>query len=66
MCGGSIISKIVVENRGQKPTTTEELWSELDAFSDLLAFDSNANTDLTEENLSPMHNQVPAGSHKYN
>lgn len=62
MCGGAIISDYVDGDRGRKLTTTEELWSELDAFSDLLDFDSNANSDFSEHKVSSKDEQVPEGS----
>lgn len=39
MCGGAIISDFVEVKRGRK-LTAQELWSELDTFSDLLGLDS--------------------------
>ncbi|XVF66180.1 hypothetical protein PTKIN_Ptkin10aG0014700 [Pterospermum kingtungense] len=39
MCGGAIISDFVEVKRGRN-LTAEELWSELDTFSDLLGLDS--------------------------
>ncbi|KAG8480889.1 hypothetical protein CXB51_025590 [Gossypium anomalum] len=38
MCGGAIISDFIAVKRGRK-LTAEDLWSELDAFSDLLGLD---------------------------
>ncbi|XWS53574.1 hypothetical protein CRYUN_Cryun10bG0013000 [Craigia yunnanensis] len=40
MCGGAIISDLVAVKRGRK-LNTEDLWSELDTFSDLLGLDYN-------------------------
>ncbi|MBA0780366.1 hypothetical protein Gotri_004473 [Gossypium trilobum] len=38
MCGGAIISDFIAVKRGRK-LTAEDLWSELDTFSDLLGLD---------------------------
>ncbi|GMN63395.1 hypothetical protein TIFTF001_032471 [Ficus carica] len=43
MCGGAIISDFVPVKRGRKLTPDQELWSELDAFSDLLGVDHTFN-----------------------
>ncbi|XXG79209.1 hypothetical protein AAC387_Pa09g0329 [Persea americana] len=40
MCGGAIISDFIAVKRGRK-LTPQELWSEFDAFADLLLLDSN-------------------------
>ncbi|EXC23293.1 Ethylene-responsive transcription factor [Morus notabilis] len=42
MCGGAIISGFVAAKRGRK-LSPEELWSELDTFSDLLGLDDSYN-----------------------
>ncbi|KAK6930215.1 AP2/ERF domain [Dillenia turbinata] len=43
MCGGAIISDIVTVKRGRN-MTMQELWSELDIFSNLLGFDFKNNS----------------------
>ncbi|KAK9288064.1 hypothetical protein L1049_016510 [Liquidambar formosana] len=40
MCGGAIISDFVTDRRGRK-LTTQDLWSELDTFSELWGLDSD-------------------------
>ncbi|GMI72132.1 RELATED TO AP2 3, ethylene-responsive element binding protein, ETHYLENE RESPONSE FACTOR 72 [Hibiscus trionum] len=40
MCGGSIISDLVAVNHGRN-LTADDLWSELDIFSDLLGLNNN-------------------------
>ncbi|CAK7333304.1 unnamed protein product [Dovyalis caffra] len=51
MCGGAIISDFVAVKRGRR-LAAEDLWSELDAFSDFLGFDyhpDNNNGDSKKE-----------------
>ncbi|XP_011010669.1 PREDICTED: ethylene-responsive transcription factor RAP2-3-like [Populus euphratica] len=42
MCGGAIISDFVAVKRGRR-LTVEDLWSELDPFSEFLRFDHHSN-----------------------
>nr|QBX99291.1 ERF2 [Betula platyphylla] len=48
MCGGAIISDFVDIRPGRK-VSPEELWSELDTFSDLHGFDSSNGTDYPNQ-----------------
>nr|QBZ39627.1 ethylene-responsive element binding protein [Santalum album] len=57
MCGGAIISDYDPGNRGRK-LTTEELWSELDAFSDFFSFDPTGVNDFSCHKLSSKQEQL--------
>ena len=52
MCGGAIISDFIAVKRGRN-LTAEDLWSELDTFSDLLGLDYNG-----KESFNQFDNKV--------
>jgi len=51
MCGGAIISGFIEAKRGRK-LTAEDLWSELDTFSDLLGLASSSNNRFLHNKLA--------------
>ncbi|XVF38768.1 hypothetical protein REPUB_Repub20aG0130500 [Reevesia pubescens] len=59
MCGGAIISDFIAVKRGRN-LTAEDLWSELDTFSDLLGLDYNGiNVDsFDNKKIGPKGNQL--------
>ncbi|KAJ4844969.1 hypothetical protein Tsubulata_011701 [Turnera subulata] len=67
MCGGAIISDFVAVKRGRK-LTAEDLWSELDPYSDLLGLgcpSSNVNNTNSKDYSSSSSNQFDAMVHHH-
>lgn len=63
MCGGAIISDFIDLKRGRK-LTAEDLWSELDTFSDLFGLNSNgkANTKRVGQKFADRTKQPQKGT----
>ena len=69
MCGGAIISDFIGVKRGRN-LAAQELWSELDPFSDLLGFDTTTTTTTNQPPLPdkkgmylPNQNQILTPTH---
>ncbi|XVF62536.1 hypothetical protein PTKIN_Ptkin09bG0016000 [Pterospermum kingtungense] len=62
MCGGAIISDFISVKRGRK-LTPEDIWSELDTFSDLLGLDYNGTFD---QSFCPFQNMVGPKANQLN
>ena len=62
MCGGAIISDFIAVKRGRN-LTTEDLWSELDTFSDLLGLNYNGIDSFNQfdNNVGPKSKQLNKG-----
>lgn len=54
MCGGAIISDFIAVKR-ERNLTSQDLWSELDPFSDLLGFNGGFNNNDSTQKPKPLN-----------